>query len=66
MKTKLEKALSECPWYDFHTIDGNTLVVRYDHCGCGCDEQRSVIEFPIVEGEVIINNVKIKIEENDK
>lgn len=42
--------------------DETVATVHYDSCGCGCDESRFEVEYPIVDGFVIVdNNVKIPV-----
>ena len=42
--------------------DEAVAVVGFDACGCGCDEARFDVEYPIVDGFVIYdNNVKIPV-----
>lgn len=49
-------------WADVRR-DEAVVVVGFDACGCGCDESRFEVEYPIVDGFVVIdNNTKIAIQ----
>lgn len=62
--TKFYDYISGNPYYQYHYISNNQLIVHFDGCGCGCEDYLSTCVYDIVDGIVSVNGVEYIADEN--